>query len=588
MNKIKVISVYIGKFPSYFETVRKSMKYNHDVDWCIYTDTVTVETVDDNLKLIPYSLKEYNDTLSKILNMNVNILKPYKIADTKPLYALAFPHELDGYDWWGFCDLDVIFGNIRRFLTDDVLNENEIITYVTNSTLHGPFSLFKNRKDIIESALCIDYANTINGEFVNVDEIDFFRIIKEKGFKICEGVFNENNKLVPFIRYGKRRTPARWVNGELLLDTYLEDYNHKTFGPYKNETMLIHVRKNYIVRDDVIFNIQTDGDIFEKPEMQIVNNCSYETNKVVAVENVCVINTSNAIGNYYHVLTQYLPSILDFIRKKNTNNINVYVSNLYHPDSLNIFKDVIYNFLGSYPNIINETCKDIKNLNFINPTIIRSVKSLDGMTKLDFETIRSFIPNNMNIKKVKRILVKRDNRYISKEAVDYLTKHHGFEELQMEKFSVLEQTFLFNNADIIVGTHGAGLTNILFCKNGATVIEVNAGYNCGCYPHVRDSMLFKTENINIELYSIFGDSTNDVLKRVELPPSYKVSRYRVLERFVSEPMRFNYVYKTLPNEYSYIPRDGFKEISKNEDVVMDINRFKNTIDSIINSIQQHT
>jgi hypothetical protein len=586
MNSIKVISVYIGKFPSFFGTVKKSMLSNKTVDWTIFTDTITEEVVDGNLRLIPYSMEKYNSRLSEMFSKNIKLVRPYKIADTKPLYALAFPEQIKGYDWWGFCDLDVIFGNIRRFLTDEVLNSSEVITYVRNSTLHGPFTIFKNEPHIVNSAMEVDYK--FDQDYSDADEIGFYKVIEKKKFKVTTCVYDENGNKVHFIRYGKRRTPARLVDGELLMDTYLEDFNQTKFGPYTNQSMLIHVRKHFVIRDDVIFDPRINGDVFEEPETMIVNNCKYETNKVTTLHDVCVLKTKTNINTYYHIMIEYIPTLLNYI-KKNPGNIKLHLPEPYEPRDLQLFKSVVYDLFKTHVNVINESHGNVKNLKLINSTIINSIKSLDGLIKSDFETLRSFIPVNIpTINKVSRIIVKRGNRYLSKNVVDYLVSRHGFRELQMESFSIAEQSFLFNSADIILGTHGAGLTNMIFCKNGATVIEVNAGYNCGCYPHVRDTIAYKTESVNIQLYSIFGDSTNNVLKRVEVPPTHTVFRYRELDRYVREPMRFNYIYKTAPNEYSYIPKDSFVEISKNEDVILDIDRFKATIDIIINNTQQHT
>lgn len=583
MNRIKIISVYIGKLPLYFDTVKKTMIANKTVDWTIYTDNVVEQVLDENVALIPYSMEQYNSRLSELFSKKVSLRRPYKIADTKPLYALAFPDQVSGYDWWGFCDLDVIFGNIRSFLTEEILNTSEVITYIMNSTLHGPFSIFKNRTDIINSALEVDYK--FDDDYCGADEIEFYKIIKSKGFKIKTCIYTDNGKEVNFIRYGKRRTPARWVNGELLLDTYLEDYNHTKFGPYTNQTMMIHVRKDYVIKNGVIYVPRVDGDIFQIEEKIVINECKYHTNKIINIDDVCVINVTNSIGNYYHVITEFIPSILSYIRNRKINKINLFFGDFTYPDSINILKEVIHYMFGSYPNIINQSCSNIKNLKLVKPTIINHVKSLNGMSKIDFEDIRiKILSNKVNLKKVNRIIVKRSNRYISSEIIHYLVEVHGFKELEMERFNIAEQAFLFNNADIILGTHGAGLTNMLFCKNNATVIEVNAGYNCGCYPHLRDELLYKTENLNINLYSIFGDSTHSVLKNIEIPPNHIITRYRELDKFVKDAMRFNYVYKTSPNEYSYIPRIGFKEISKNDDVILDFNRFKNTIDTIISSI----
>ena len=43
-----------------------------------------------------------------------------------------------GYDFWGWCDTDIILGNIRKFISDNVLNEYSKINYSPH------FSLIKN------------------------------------------------------------------------------------------------------------------------------------------------------------------------------------------------------------------------------------------------------------------------------------------------------------------------------------------------------------------------------------------------------------------------------------------------------------
>jgi capsular polysaccharide biosynthesis protein len=49
-----------------------------------------------------------------------------------------------------------------------------------------------------------------------------------------------------------------------------------------------------------------------------------------------------------------------------------------------------------------------------------------------------------------------------------------------EELTFVEQVRLFRDADLIVGQHGAGLTNCLF-SSGAHVIELHGGYGGGEY-----------------------------------------------------------------------------------------------------------
>lgn len=56
------------------------------------------------------------------------------------------------------------------------------------------------------------------------------------------------------------------------------------------------------------------------------------------------------------------------------------------------------------------------------------------------------------------------------------SKHYLFETVILENISFEEQIRYFNNAKIIICAHGAGMSNMLFCKKSATIIEIT----CGC------------------------------------------------------------------------------------------------------------
>jgi capsular polysaccharide biosynthesis protein len=49
---------------------------------------------------------------------------------------------------------------------------------------------------------------------------------------------------------------------------------------------------------------------------------------------------------------------------------------------------------------------------------------------------------------------------------------HGFEAVQLDGMDVRSQVLLFAEASHIVAPHGAGLTNLLFCSPGTTVLEL--------------------------------------------------------------------------------------------------------------------
>jgi len=60
------------------------------------------------------------------LGFEVDIESEYKLCDFKPAYGLIFSEHFKDYDFWGYCDIDIIFGNIRAYMTDVLLNEYDI------------------------------------------------------------------------------------------------------------------------------------------------------------------------------------------------------------------------------------------------------------------------------------------------------------------------------------------------------------------------------------------------------------------------------------------------------------------------------
>jgi capsular polysaccharide biosynthesis protein len=57
----------------------------------------------------------------------------------------------------------------------------------------------------------------------------------------------------------------------------------------------------------------------------------------------------------------------------------------------------------------------------------------------------------------------------------------GFKLIDPSKLSLSQQVEAFSNAEIILGPHGAGLTNIMFCNQGTKVIEIRSQEQGGDY-----------------------------------------------------------------------------------------------------------
>lgn len=136
MKSICYVVVYFGKLPETMKLWLKSCKYNPTIHWLLYTDDTTAYDYPDNIIVKYCSLGEFKAKVQMKFPFKIKIDTPYRLCDYKVAYGYILDEELTEYDFWGYCDLDMVFGNIRCFLTEDVLENYERIGFLGHSTLY--------------------------------------------------------------------------------------------------------------------------------------------------------------------------------------------------------------------------------------------------------------------------------------------------------------------------------------------------------------------------------------------------------------------------------------------------------------------
>lgn len=147
-KSIAILTCWYGLYPWYFPYFVHSCRYNPTVDFIIITDNdESIHNKPENIILIHRSLDDLKINFEKKIGFSVSIDFPYKLCDFKPAYGYLFPEVLKNYDFWGIGDVDVVYGDIRAFMTDLLLNEYDVISsrhdYIT-----GSFCLFRNNEYI--------------------------------------------------------------------------------------------------------------------------------------------------------------------------------------------------------------------------------------------------------------------------------------------------------------------------------------------------------------------------------------------------------------------------------------------------------
>lgn len=141
-SKILIIP-YFGKFPNYFQFFLDSCSNNSDFNFIIFTDQKMDKFhISSNIKVVGMSFVELNNLVKDKLKINYPIYSPYKLCDFKPTYGVIFEDYIKGFDFWGYCDVDLVFGKIGNFLTEDLFKKyDKLLT-------DGHLTFYKNTKKI--------------------------------------------------------------------------------------------------------------------------------------------------------------------------------------------------------------------------------------------------------------------------------------------------------------------------------------------------------------------------------------------------------------------------------------------------------
>ncbi len=140
MEKILFIIPYYGKWPDCFREWAYTAGYLKDqnIDFLLVTDLEIPFPLPENIHVQALTFPQLKEKIQSQFPFPVSLQTPYKLCDFRPAYGIIFREEIKEYAFWGHCDLDQIWGNVRGFITDGILKNNDKIQYM------GHFVLYRN------------------------------------------------------------------------------------------------------------------------------------------------------------------------------------------------------------------------------------------------------------------------------------------------------------------------------------------------------------------------------------------------------------------------------------------------------------
>jgi hypothetical protein len=145
LPSVCLVACYFGPPPGWIKYYLKSCGCNPSIDFLIFTDQSDFPDVPPNVRVMRISGASFASLATKTIGTPVRINYPHKLCDFKPIYGHMFEKFLKGWDYWGYTDLDVVYGDIRKFLSVAKLQQYDVFT-ARKEFLVGHFTLFRNNR----------------------------------------------------------------------------------------------------------------------------------------------------------------------------------------------------------------------------------------------------------------------------------------------------------------------------------------------------------------------------------------------------------------------------------------------------------
>ena len=139
MKSICLMIVWFGKLPDYYYYWKRTALANKTIDFILLSDQVE-DHKEGNITYIYSTLENEIQRYRLALGNVCKFESPSKLCDFKPLFGYLYQDLFTGYDFWGYCDIDLALGDLRKFISRKVLDNNERIYSL------GHLNLYKNNE----------------------------------------------------------------------------------------------------------------------------------------------------------------------------------------------------------------------------------------------------------------------------------------------------------------------------------------------------------------------------------------------------------------------------------------------------------
>lgn len=221
MNKIALIIPYFTAYPPIWLNLNfYTCSKQSNIDFIYFTDCdeiIHLASKYSNIICHKISFEDYCNNVSNRLGLAFHPQHAYKLCDLKPFYGFIHEDILKQYDFWGYGDNDLVYGNLNVLTNDNMLSSYDVITTMSER-IAGHFAIFRNNEKYRTLGFkCPQWKeHLLLNEHVGFDESDWVRLVLPEK-RILTAIYKSLFK--PFMSYGK------WV--EMTYRLYSNKWNRK-------------------------------------------------------------------------------------------------------------------------------------------------------------------------------------------------------------------------------------------------------------------------------------------------------------------------------------------------------------------------
>ena len=171
-----IVDYFAERWPEWFPLFLESCARNPSIEWIIHTDCPESCAPPRNVSISKMTWSQYQAHVSHKLGIALQTDRRYKICDLRPAYGVIWEDEIARYDFFGWSDIDLVYGDLRHFLTDAVLAHNVVSTHTW--CFSGHLCLLRNRAWVRNAFRKLpDWRRAMESrENLRYDEDHFFRV----------------------------------------------------------------------------------------------------------------------------------------------------------------------------------------------------------------------------------------------------------------------------------------------------------------------------------------------------------------------------------------------------------------------------